>query len=103
MERSGRSGRVQEVEGTGTIADGIAARKPFPEALADITGLVDDILLVDDNTLLEAMRYAHQDFGVVLEPAGAAGLAAGGGLPPPVSLPPLGRVVLWRRENDVMH
>ena len=76
MERSWRSGRVQEVQGTGTIADGIAARKPFPEALADITGLVDDILLVEDTTLLEAMRYAHQDFGVVLEPAGAAGLAA---------------------------
>ena len=76
MERSWRSGRLQEVEGTGTIADGIAVRKPYPEPLADITGLVDDILLVDDDTLLNAMRYAHQDFGVVLEPAGAAGLGA---------------------------
>jgi len=76
MERSWRSGRVQELEGADTIADGIAVRIPFPEALADLTGLVDDILLVEDDTLIAAMRLAHQELGVVLEPAGAAGLAA---------------------------
>jgi threonine dehydratase len=50
-------------------------------ALADLTGLVDDFVLVDDAALLSAMRRAHQDLGLVLEPAGAAGLAAvlGGG------------------------
>ena len=76
MERSWRSGRIREQEGTDTIADGIAVRIPFPEALADLTGLVDDILLVEDNTLVAAMRLAHRELGVVLEPAGAAGLAA---------------------------
>lgn len=76
MERSWRSGRVQERERADTIADGIAVRIPFPEALADLTGLVDDILLVEDDTLVAAMRLAHQELGVVLEPAGAAGLAA---------------------------
>jgi len=76
MERSWRSGRVQELRGADTIADGLALRMPYPEALADITGLVDDILLVEDKTLLEAMRGAHQELGVVLEPSGAAGLAA---------------------------
>ncbi len=39
-------------------------------------GLVDDILLVEDHALVAAMRRAHQELGVVLEPAGAAGLAA---------------------------
>jgi threonine dehydratase len=76
MERSWRSGRVEEVEGTGTIADGLAVTAPFPEALADITGLVDDILLVTDETLVQAMRLAHADLGLVVEPSGAAGLAA---------------------------
>lgn len=76
MERSWRSGRVQELEGADTIADGLALRMPYPEALADIMGLVDDIILVEDNTLLEAMRGAHQEIGIVLEPSGAAGLAA---------------------------
>jgi threonine dehydratase len=59
-----------------TIADGIAVRIPFPEALVDIMGLVDDILLVEDHTLVTAMRHAHRELGVVLEPSGAAGLAA---------------------------
>jgi threonine dehydratase len=76
MERSWRAGAVQELERPETIADGIAVRVPFPEALADLTGLVDDILLVEDETMVRAMRQAHQEIGVVLEPSGAAGLAA---------------------------
>jgi threonine dehydratase len=76
MERSWRAGRVQELERADTIADGIAVRMPFTEALGDLTGLVDDILLVQDETMLAAMRQAHQELGVVLEPAGSAALAA---------------------------
>jgi threonine dehydratase len=76
MERSWRAGAVMELERPETIADGIAVRMPFPEALADLTGLVDDILLVEDETMVTAMRQAHQEIGVVLEPSGAAGLAA---------------------------
>ncbi len=76
MERSWRSGRVQELDAADTIADGLAVSMPYPEALADITGLVDDILLVEDTTLLQAMRLAHRELGVVLEPSGAASLAA---------------------------
>ena len=76
MERSWRSGRVQELERADTIADGLAVSIPYSEALADITSVVDDILLVEDSTMLEAMRLAHRELGVVLEPSGAAGLAA---------------------------
>jgi threonine dehydratase len=76
MERSWRTGQLQELDRTETIADGIAVRSPFPEALANIVGVVDDILLVEDEALKEAMRIAHREIGVVIEPAGAAGLAA---------------------------
>ena len=76
MERSWRAAQVQELESANTIADGIAVRSPFPEALSDLLGLVDDILLVDDDALVTAMRLAHRESGVVLEPAGAAALAA---------------------------
>ena len=76
MERSWRAGQVQDLGRAETIADGIAVTMPFPEALGDLMGLVDDMLLVDDHTLVAAMRQAHQELGVVLEPAGAAGLAA---------------------------
>jgi threonine dehydratase len=75
MERSWRSGRIIEASAD-TIADGLAVSNPYPEALADITGQVDDIVLADDSTMLEAMRVAHQELGIVLEPSGAAGLAA---------------------------
>lgn len=76
MERSWRSGQVQELERADTIADGIAVRSPFPEALVDLAGQVDDVLLVEDDALVTAMRRVHQELGTVLEPAGAAALAA---------------------------
>jgi threonine dehydratase len=59
-----------------TIADGIAVRAPVADAVIDMTGLVDDIVLVDDAALLEAMRLVHAHAGLVAEPSGVAGLAA---------------------------
>lgn len=76
MERSWRTGRVEVTERVDTIADGIAVRVPIPEALGDLADVVDDVLLVDDAALLVGMRLAHQELGLVLEPSGAAGLAA---------------------------
>ena len=76
MERSWRSQRVVSAPCNATIASGIAVGTPFAEAVEDLTGLIDDVLLVPDATLIKAMRLAHKELGVVLEPAGAAGLAA---------------------------
>ena len=76
MERSWRARQVQELGETETIADGIEVQSPYPEAVADLVGLADDILLVEDHALIAAMQQVHRELGVVLEPAGAAGLAA---------------------------
>jgi threonine dehydratase len=76
MERSWRAGRAQTLERADTIADGISVRAPFAEAVADIVGLVDDMLLVEDDQMLKAMRLVLNELGIVLEPSGAAGLAA---------------------------
>jgi threonine dehydratase len=76
MERSWRARKAQELGQTETIADGIAVQSPYAEAVADLVGLADDILLVEDGTLVSAMQKAHRELGVVLEPSGAAGLAA---------------------------
>jgi threonine dehydratase len=76
MERSWRLGRVEVLERVETIADGIAVRVPVPEALEDLAGVVDDIVLAEDAALLAAMRLAHAELGLVVEPSGAAGLAA---------------------------
>jgi threonine dehydratase len=62
--------------GVHTIADGIAVREPIAEAVADMRDVVDDVWLVDDARILEAMRLVWRAAGLVVEPAGAAGLAA---------------------------
>jgi len=74
-ERSWRRGQVVAVPPT-TIADGISIQTPFEEAVTDLTGVADDILLVEDETMIAAMRLAHHELGLVLEPSGAVGLAA---------------------------
>ena len=51
-------------------------RVPIPEVLDDLRSVVDEVLLVEDNALIEAMQLAHRHHGLVLEPAGAAALAA---------------------------
>lgn len=59
-----------------TIADGIGVREPIWEAVQDMNGIVDDGLLVSDQAIVEAMRLLHLHAGLVVEPSGAAGLAA---------------------------
>jgi peptide deformylase len=76
MEKSWRDKTIITPDTTNTIADGIAVRVPIPEAVADMHGLVDNILLVDDAHMIEAMRLVYQHAGLLLEPAGAAGVAA---------------------------
>lgn len=76
MERSWRSGTLVQTLSIATIADGIGVRIPVPEALEDLQGLVDEVLLVEDHATLQAMRLLHQHLGLVLEPSGAVGIAA---------------------------
>ncbi|PSL54014.1 threonine dehydratase [Saccharothrix carnea] len=61
---------------TDTIADGIAVRVPVPAAVPRLRALVDDMVLVPDDAIREAMALARATLGLVLEPAGAIGLAA---------------------------
>jgi threonine dehydratase len=76
MELSWRAGTPVSTKSIDTIADGIAVRVPIPEALATMRSAVDDVMLVTDEELLAAMRLLLLDAGLVVEPAGAAGLAA---------------------------
>ena len=76
MEQSWRSKRTVVTDRAETIADGIAVRVPIEEALDDLQFVVDDILLVDDQMTLQAMRLLFREMGIVVEPAGAVGIAA---------------------------
>ena len=76
MEASWRSGTFIERASANTIADGIAVRTPVPEALEDMKGLVDDVVLVSEDGLVHAMKMMFDRAGLVIEPAGIAGVAA---------------------------
>jgi threonine dehydratase len=76
MALSLQQGMPKSTESAATIADGIAVRVPVPEALADLAGVVDEVLVVDDQALIAAMQLVFHEHGLVIEPAGVAGLAA---------------------------
>jgi len=76
MDLSWRAGRVVATEAVSTIADGIAVRVPIDRALEDMRTTVDEVMLVSDEEIVSAMRLLLTDAGLVVEPAGAAGLAA---------------------------
>ena len=76
MRLSFEQHRIVSTASVDTIADGIAVREPVPYALDTMRGLVDEVVTVGDDDILRVMRLAHERLGLVVEPAGAAGLAA---------------------------
>lgn len=75
MERSWRAGEPVSTDSADTLADGIAVRIPVPEALTWMRHTVDDMILVSEEEIADAMRLALYGAGLVVEGAGAAGLA----------------------------
>jgi threonine dehydratase len=76
MMQSWRAGRVVETAAAATIADGIAVRVPVAVALADMRDTVDEIVAVSDDDIRAAMRVCFDEFGLVVESAGAVAVAA---------------------------
>lgn len=76
MEKSWRSGQLVFPPSVATIADGIGVRVPIAEAVEDMKGIVDDVVLVEDSDIIAAMRLLFRTAGLLAEPSGAAGLAA---------------------------
>lgn len=76
MEESWRMGRMVTHEHVATIADGIGVRIPVAQALQDIRPVTDDIVLVEEHQIIDAMRLIHEHLGAVVEPSGAVGVAA---------------------------
>jgi threonine dehydratase len=75
MARSFAARRVVTA-GTDTIATALAVAEPVPESLARVLALVDDMVLVDDDDMRSAQRLIAESLGILVEPAGAAGVAA---------------------------
>lgn len=64
------------LEAMSTIADGIAANRPGDLTLAHIAEQVDEVVTVTDEAIAEALVFTAERMKLVLEPAGAAGVAA---------------------------
>ncbi|HET6179856.1 MAG TPA: pyridoxal-phosphate dependent enzyme [Candidatus Sulfotelmatobacter sp.] len=73
---SWREGKAVPTESCDTCADGLATRTPDAENVATIRQLVDDVALVSEERMVEAIRQLYLREGVVAEPAGAAATAA---------------------------
>ena len=76
MQLSWREKRCVTTERADTIADGIAIREPVGEVLDELAEVLDDCVAVSEEALVEAMRLTFEHLGLVVEPAGAAGVAA---------------------------
>ena len=74
--RSWQQGRVVIPDECDTIADGLASLRPLEANVIAIRELVDEVRLVSERELLEAIRILLLDEHVVAEASGAAATAA---------------------------
>jgi threonine dehydratase len=96
---SWRAGHPIQTERAETIADGLAARVPLPEALEVMRDSVDEMVLVSEDAILAAQQELSTALPFAIEPSAAVGWAAmcaapahrgavgliltGGNVPPP--------------------
>ena len=74
--RSWKEDRVVGTETCDTIADGLATRTPHAANVRDVKSLVDDVVLVSEEAMLQAIAILLVEEHVLAEPAGAASTAA---------------------------
>ena len=76
MRRSFDADAPQSIDAVRTIADSLGAPRCEPYSFALNRRFVDDVVLVSDDELRAAMRLLFRSAKLVVEPAGAAALAA---------------------------
>ncbi len=76
MYHSFMSKKIQTIKNVHTIADGIAVRDVNPKNFGYILESVDEMLMVDDEEIANAILYLLENQKVIVEGAGAVGVAA---------------------------
>ena len=76
MHRSFAAGQPQGIDEVRTIADSLGAPHAEPYSFGLCRRFVDQLVLIDDQQLREAMRLLYDEMKLVVEPAGAAATAA---------------------------
>ena len=71
-----RAGRPIALDEMATIADGIAVGRPGQLTLDLVKSYVDDVVTVSEESLSRALLFCLERAKLVVEPAGAAGVAA---------------------------
>ena len=75
MKESVEKGSIQPTKRGYSIADGIAVKKPGELTHKIISNYLDDIVLIDDVSIVKTMFLLMERAKLVVEPAGAASLA----------------------------
>lgn len=76
MGASRAAGRPVTLDRVDTVADGLKPVRPGDLTFAHVQRFVDDLVTVSDDEILEAVALAFRDLKLVLEPSGAAAIAA---------------------------
>ncbi|MGB6976612.1 MAG: threonine/serine dehydratase [Gammaproteobacteria bacterium] len=79
MYRSFQAGKPQSIEKPDTIADSLGAPYTLPYCYFLCKTFVDDVVLVSDAALRQAMRLLQEEMKLAVEPAAAAPTAAWSG------------------------
>ncbi len=75
MKQSIEQGSIVEVKNGSTIADGVSVKRPGELTFNILKDNIDDIVLVDDDDIIRAIFLLMERTKLVVEPAGAIGLA----------------------------
>ncbi len=75
MKQSFEMGSLKSVKAGYTIADGISIKSPGNITFEIIKEYIDDIVLIDDDSIVKTMFLLMERSKLVVEPAGAASLA----------------------------
>ncbi len=70
------AGELRTLPAIATIADGIAVKRPGALTFSIIQRLVDDVVLVNDESIISAVLFLMERSKMLVEGAGAAGVAA---------------------------
>jgi threonine dehydratase len=76
MKNAIDAGEVRTLEAPKTIADGLMAVRPGDLNFAHVRKFVDNLVTVDDDEIAAAVRWLFEKAKIVVEPSGAATVAA---------------------------
>jgi len=83
MGASIEAGKPVTLEKTGSVADGLLPVRPGDLTFAHVQAFVDDLVTVEDEAIVDAVVWLFRKAKLVVEPSGAATVAAVLGSPAP--------------------